>query len=526
MRQAILLVMGVMALVLVGAGVESLRGAAGKEEPLEVQHREIFQKRGGYRGPADCYGCHARQYREVSASYHVHQGRITADGRIAQDYKEAVDTGMYVRWYPFSNLSRDQEPVKQALQMEVAFCGQCHPGGGPLKAYGMDVDCLFCHQKSGYRGGAGLGITPAGRDREGKVVQSDGARRVAFMMAGAEAAKDSAKTDLSKISAYAMEGVELRVGKPGPDNCDFCHWRDFGKRGTRFSRVKGVVQDVHDQVGMVCQDCHITKQHQMGKGFVVDTIGTPQLRNTMKKCLDCHSSQPHKKGDFPSELNDHQKRLACETCHIPKTHMAQSEVNWLKGMDMEKLFNRYRWMLPIARFLRMATPDRMNKDIQTLIGGYFKNRGAGFTPDICWYRPNPEWKDIPRPFGSKDDPGSKITPFNVVMTRFHDEGRDPRVVQDPNGHYNGHVVPKAFVARAGGEGERDTTPAELRAYDGGRYKQAIVRQVPTYFQLVHSIAPAREALKCQACHTPKGGRLNYAQLGYSPEEIKDLQEER
>jgi hypothetical protein len=112
------------------------------------------------------------------------------------------------------------------------------------------------------------------------------------------------------------------------------------------------------------------------------------------------------------------------------------------------------------------------------------------------------------------------------MTRFHDEGKDPRVVQDPNGHYNGQVVPKAFVARAGGAGERDTTLEEIRVYEGGRYKQAIERHVPTYFQLVHSIAPAKAALGCRACHTAKRGRLNYAQLGYSPEEVKSLQEER
>ena len=66
----------------------------------------------------------------------------------------------------------------------------------------------------------------------------------------------------------------------------------------------------------------------------------------------------------------------------------------------------------------------------------------------------------------------------------------------------------------------------MRAYEGGRYQQAIERHVPTYFQLVHSIAPAKDALGCRACHTAKGGRLDYARLGYSPEEIKSLQEER
>jgi hypothetical protein len=503
-----------------------LQGLTGQEDKIETQHREIFQKKGGYAGPQDCYECHQKQYQEVSRSYHVHQGRITKDGRIAFDPKEAADTGMYVRWYPFSNLSREQETRKQWIQMEVAFCGQCHPGGGPLKAYGMDVDCLICHQKSGYRGGAGLGITPAGRDRTGRVVQSDGGRRVAIMSAGAEAAKDPSRIDLSKIALLSMEGVELRVGKPGPDNCDFCHWRDFGKRGTRFAPVKGEIQDVHYQAGLKCQDCHITRQHEMGKGFVVDTIGTPQLRNTMKKCPDCHTALPHKKGDFPNELNDHLKRIACETCHITKTQTAQGEVNWLKGMDMEALFNSYRWMLPIARFLGMATPERMSGDMQKLIGSYFKNWPAGFIPEYRWNKPNAQWQGIPRPFGSKSDSESKITPFNIILCRFHDQGRDPQVLSDPNGHFNGQVVPKADVARAGGKGKRDTSLGELRSYGDGKYPKAIERHVPLYFQLLHSIAPAKAALTCRACHTPKGGRLDYARLGYSPGEITGLTEER
>jgi hypothetical protein len=246
----------------------------------------------------------------------------------------------------------------------------------------------------------------------------------------------------------------------------------------------------------------------------------------MKLCADCHTAQPHKKGDYPGELNDHTKRIACETCHIPKTHAAQGEVNWIKGMDMESLFNSYRWQLPIARFLGMATPERMSGDMQKLIGSYFKNRPAGFLPEYRWSKPNPQWQDIPRPFGSKSDPQSKITPFNIVLCRFHDQGRDPRVAADPNGHYNGQVVPKADVARAGGKGKRDTALEELRSYDGGKYARAIERHVPMYFQLVHSIAPAKEALNCKACHAAQGGRLNYAQLGYSPDEIKNLSEER
>ncbi|RLD91454.1 MAG: hypothetical protein DRJ13_17460 [Bacteroidetes bacterium] len=82
------------------------------------------------------------------------------------------------------------------------------------------------------------------------------------------------------------------------------------------------------------------------------------------------------------------------------------------------------------------------------------------------------------------------------------------------------------MARAGGKGKRDTTLEEMRAYDNGRYKSAIIRSTPQYFNMYHSIAPAKEALQCNDCHTATEGRLDFAQLGYSEAMIEELSEER
>jgi len=109
------------------------------------------------------------------------------------------------------------------------------------------------------------------------------------------------KLDLSDIAVKAMEGVELRIGKPTPDNCNFCHWRTNGKRGTRYGLFKGSPTDVHYAAGMRCQECHITKNHRIGKGKILDAIGTPELRGTMKTCMDCHGDEPHK-GINPDEV--------------------------------------------------------------------------------------------------------------------------------------------------------------------------------------------------------------------------------
>jgi hypothetical protein len=66
----------------------------------------------------------------------------------------------------------------------------------------------------------------------------------------------------------------------------------------------------------------------------------------------------------------------------------------------------------------------------------------------------------------------------------------------------------------------------MRSWDNGRYANAVIRKIPMYFQMFHSIAPAKDALTCNQCHTKSGGRLDFASLGYEPDEIEDLIEER
>lgn len=496
-----------------------------EERRIEEMHARVFKQLGGYKGPEACYACHRKEYEDVSRSYHVHQGRVTAEGRIAHDPKDSVDIGMFNRWYALSNTDRVKTPENQWRLMEAVYCAQCHPGGGVVKPFGMDVDCLICHQKSGYKGGKGLGKTPAGQDREGTIVQSNGARMAELMMAGARAGGDLEKLDLSDIPFKAMEGVELRVGKPTPDNCNFCHWKSDSKRGTHYGVLGGKSTDVHFSAGMGCQECHVTTHHEIGKGNVVDNAGTPQLRGTMQTCTDCHGEAPHE-GNDADELNMHLEKIACETCHIPKTSPGTKKVNWLPGMDMPKMMQRYKWMLPVARLMGMASPEKMTEQMDDMIGCYKTKNLALFEPSYAWYNRDTLCTDIPHPTGSIEDPNSRITPFNVIEVSLYDDGSTPAVVENPSGHTMGYPVPRTFVARAGGKGKRSTTLEEMRSYDNGRYKNAIERNVKQYFNLYHSIAPAEDALGCNDCHTEQGGRLDFTRLGYDADQVDDLQMER
>ncbi len=496
-----------------------------EELRIEEMHAKVFKQLGGYKGPEACYACHQKEYEDVSRSYHVHQGRITKDGKIAHDPKDSVDIGMFNRWYSLSNTDRVKTPEIQWRLMESVYCAQCHPGGGVVKPFGMDVDCLICHQQNGYKGGKGIGKTPAGQDSEGYIVQSNGARMAELMMAGADAGGDLEKLDLSKIAVKAMEGVELRVGKPTPDNCNFCHWKSNSKRGTRYGLLSGKSTDVHYSAGMRCQECHVTTAHEIGKGKVVDNAGSPELRGTMKSCADCHGEEPHE-GDMADELNMHMEKMACETCHISKTYPGTSHVNWLLGMDMPKMMRLYKWMMPVATVMGMATPETMTEQMDEMIGCYKTKNLSNFKPVYTWYNRETICTDIPHPTGSINDPESKITPFNAILIKLYDDGTTPEVVENPDGHALGYPVPRTFVSRAGGKGKRDTTLEEMRAYDNGRYPSAIIRNTPQYFNMYHSIAPAKEALQCNDCHTATEGRLDFAQLGYSEAMIEELSEER
>ncbi len=496
-----------------------------EEIRIEEMHARVFKQLGGYKGPEACYACHQKEYEEVSKSYHVHQGRITKDGKIAHDPKDAVDMGMYNRWYSLSNTDRVKTPETQWRLMEAVYCAQCHPGGGVLKPLGMDVDCLICHQQTGYKGGKGLGKAPAGMDSEGLIIQSNGARMAELMMAGADAGGDLGKLDLSHISAKAMDGVELRVGKPTPDNCNFCHWKSDSKRGTHYGLFKGASTDVHFSEGMSCQECHVTEKHQIGKGKIVDNAGSPELRDTMQSCTDCHGEEPHE-GENADDLNMHMEKIACETCHIPKTSPGTVKVNWLLGMDMPKMMKLYHWMMPVAKILGMADPEKMNKQMDNMIGCYKTKNLSGFKPVYTWYNRETICTEIPHPSGSINDPNSRITPFNVITISLFDDGTTPEVVENPDGPATGYPVPRTFVARAGGKGKKNTTLAQMRVWDNGRYKSAIIRKTPQYFNLYHSIAPAAEALKCNDCHTKDQGRLDFGSLGYDADAVEELIMER
>jgi len=489
-----------------------------EERAVAREHAGYLEQMGGYDGPQTCYACHTEEYREVSRSYHAHQGRIAVDGSIAHEPEKAVDRGMFTRWYPLTQVDRSMEPENQWRLQEALRCGQCHPGGGPMKRYGLDVDCLICHQRGGYPFGQPERTAWGGRPAGDKT-------RVALIFEACLASQGQAgRLDLSDVAANTMQGREVVVGRPAPENCTFCHQRTGHKRGTRYGKVLGSPADVHYDLGFRCQLCHPVKDHEMGKGRILDAVGTPEQRGTMHVCFDCHGTKPHA-GLHAQTLNDHMATIACETCHVTETRQAFRRVDWTPGLDLEEKLAEAKGGSG-ARNAGTKGPSPGAGLTDSAAGSpYLEVKKEGFTPVYAWHNPYRLSREVPQPNGRLGSQASKITPFNRVGSRFFDDGTQPRVLDDPDGPAKGRPIPLAAVARAGGAGATDTSLMEMRAWKGGRFDQALIRQPAMTFQIFHGISPASQALQCNDCHQ-EGGRLDFAALGYSPKRIEQLTDER
>lgn len=167
-----------------------------------------------------------------------------------------------------------------------ATCTRCHIGyGWADKSFDFsepnNIDCLVCHDLSGsYKKAKGAAGYPA------------------------------KSVDLNYVSQ--------NVGSPKRENCGVCHfWGGGGNNVKHGDLEKSMIDckkdvDVHmttEGENMSCVDCHVTDKHQMsGKLYALSSENKNRT-----SCEYCHTEEPHK----TSILNEHNLRVACQTCHIP-----------------------------------------------------------------------------------------------------------------------------------------------------------------------------------------------------------------
>ena len=426
----------------------SAPAARGAEHPGRSQI-----EKDGYKGPATCEECHPGKAKEILGTVHwKHASKVDN----VSNLDPAIEHGMKNRIYTMCNgndiVNNLKEIPKNAEgKSKFAGCNTCHLGnhlsdvGSSGAEAAAAVDCLVCH--SSYYD---LRQRKPFRDDQGRVVMGQ---------------------DRSTKAALA-------VGKPTVKNCMTCHETAGGgvliKRGFSFTKET----DVHAAKGMVCVDCHKAKDHRMPTGFDPNNWANDGLRVA---CGDCHGDKPHKLAAY----NAHTAKIACQTCHIPRTGgaVAKDFTVWEQGSD--KFFE----------------PTTLKREANETV------------PVYAWYdktvRNEPHFIG---PNGSRKDGKSKIYPFKIYMGKaFYDRKTGQLLSMD-------FAPPMATGnARAGVESAARTLGMKDPAAVA---KNAVPGWQTIYFGSDHLVTKAK-ALNCINCHGINGV-MSFKDLGYSDAEIRKL----
>lgn len=411
--------------------------------------KESIEK-SGYKGPETCEECHPDTAKKFLGTVHwKHASKVTN----VDNLDPAKEYGMKNRIYTFCNgndiVNNLKETPKNADgKSKITGCNTCHPGdpGDALHGVGStgpaaeaSIDCLVCHSSE-----YDFRARKPAKNEQGKIIMGQ---------------------DRSVKAALA-------VGKPGVKNCMVCHETAGGgayiKRGFVFTKEN----DVHAAKGMVCVDCHKSKDHKIPTGFDPNNWANDGVRVA---CVDCHA-KPHK----DATLNKHMARIACQTCHIPRS-----------GGAFSKDFTVWE-KLPDGFY----EPTTLKKEANET------------TPVYAWF--NGTVSNTPHligPKGSRQDAKSKISPFKIFQAKaFYNKLDGTLLSMD-------FAPPMATGDTLAGVASAAKTLG-IKKYQPEPGWQTI------YFASSHLVTKTK-ALSCENCHAPNGV-LNLKELGYNKKEVEKL----
>ncbi len=346
------------------------------------------------------------------------------------------------------------QPQDDSKPAQPGGCARCHVGLGgkpnspPTDTDLANVDCLMCHSP-GY-------------------------------------SRTVAKNEDGKAYLTAAEGVDILAAaqnaqRPTNATCGFCHLRAAGGPNFKHGDFPTPETDVHVAGGLQCVDCHQSSEHKIGGGgYMIAQEAT----DIVVACENCHSNAPHE-GDEAGALNSHTARVACQTCHIP-----------LIARDPG---------LP-TQMTRDYTQPVLNEE-RGLYGPKIGKEG-NLVPTYMWWD-HPRMETPPKPVGSIDDAGAKITPWKPM---------EVTVPFDAGTHTPIYIKQGAYQIKGDLEaGIMAGLEASGQEYSGSW--EPVTELM--YFDAQHQVAPADQALYCDDCHAP-GGRIDFAALGYTPERVSAL----
>jgi len=426
-----------------------LWGLSGIASGAEHPGREYIEKN-GYKGPGTCEECHPGTAHKFLDTVHwKHASKVDN-----VDHLEAgKEYGMKNRIYTMCNgndivNNLKEIPVNAAGKTKYTGCNTCHPGNhlSDVGSTGPEaeaaIDCLICHS-SAYD----FSNRKPYKDNKGRIVMGQ---------------------DRSTKAALA-------IARPKVKNCMVCHEAAGGgvyiKRGFAFTPAN----DVHAAKKMECSDCHKPKDHRFPTGYDPNNWANDGTRLTCTTS-GCHPERPHKEEAY----NLHTARIACQTCHIPRTGGASAKdfTKW------EKLANGF------------YEPSTLKKEANETI------------PVYAWY--NKTVRNEPHfigPKGSRDDKTSKIYPFKIFQGKAYFD------------KVTGNLLAMDF-AQPMATGDTLAGVASAARTLGIKKYQAEPGWQTIYFSSSHLVTKTK-ALSCENCHSVNGV-LNFRALGYSEAEAAKL----
>lgn len=359
-------------------------------------------------------------------------------------------------------------------------CTRCHIGyGWQDKTFDFDdplnIDCLVCHDNSGNYtkkpGGAGY------------------------------------PDDFVDLSNVAQN-----VGMPSKENCGVCHFWGGGGNNVKHGDLEISLLDcsrevdVHmaaDGENMTCVACHVTENHQMaGKLYALSSENKDRAT-----CEQCHGNEPHKN----QLLNQHNIRVACQTCHIPVYAKENGTKMWWDWSTAGRLDEN-------GGEIHEADADG-NHNYLSIKGTFVYN--DHIIPDYYWFNGianhqliTDKIDTIPVQMnslsGSYKDKGTNqksTAPSKIWPVKVH-RGKQ---IYDPENMTL--IQPKLWSENTGDSAywkDFDWDKAAEAGMDyiglpySGKYDFV---ETEMYWPLNHMVSPKEQSLSCKDCHSRENGRL-------------------
>jgi octaheme c-type cytochrome (tetrathionate reductase family) len=440
-----------------------------RSESPSVDHSKFDQLKKPFNSPQEvteaCLGCHTERGKEVMATSHWNWERsenIEGKGVVPLGKKNILNNFCI------------------GIAGSEGTCTRCHIGYGWKDntfdfANEFNIDCLVCHDNSG-----------------------------TYEKAKGAAGYPKAEVDLNRVAQ--------NVGSPSKENCGVCHFYGGGGNNVKHGDLeKGILGcskdvDVHMAIegeDMSCVECHKTEKHQMaGKLYALSSENTNRAT-----CAQCHGESPHK----TDIINDHNIRVACQTCHIP----IYAKVNGTKMI----------WDWSTAGQLNEDGSEKHEYDADenhnylSIKGNFVYNDNV--VPEYFWFNGIANHQLI------TDKIDTIPVQMNSLDGSYRDKGRFQKTNQPskiwPVKVHRGKqlydtehmtlIQPKLWDKEEGNGAYWTDFDWEKAASKGMEYVEQEYSgnygfvETEMYWPLNHMVSPAEQSLKCIDCHTRKNGRL-------------------